>query len=672
VLASVLKSDPDLTPLPSNLNPGIPKLLRRCLEKNVTRRWYAVGDIRIEIEAILAEPPVVEVQRAERPRALWKPVIPILVGALLVAALVFVNTRSAAPPDSAAVRFTILSPEKTVFEAGTDPTLSSNGGGLSPNGRKLAFTAKDESGKVLLWVRSLDTLAAQPLPATDGAYLPFWSPDSRSIAFFAQGKLKKIDVDGGPPQTLCNVENAHGGSWNSEGVIVFASALGQPLSRVSSASGEPALITKLLPSQRGHRFPSFLPDGRHFLYFAAGQLVAIDSAGGDSGLFIGSLDSPEGQRLLAADSPAVYSPPGYVLFIRQGTLLAQPFDAKKLKVTGEPVPIAEQVAFDQNHLGFSASENGALAYRTGVRGSNLQLAWFDRTGKLIEPVGMPGGYLGPDISPDGKRIAIRRHEGTGGDVWLLEASGGMTSRFTFEASQENSQPIWSPNGSRIVFGSRRNGKWGLYLKPSNGIGNEELLIESDTLKMPMSWSADGKFIVYWVQHPKTGNDAWALPLAGDRKPFPLLQTPNSESYPQISPDGKWIAYSSNETGSPEVYVQSFPPGAGKWQISRSGGGPSRWRRDSKELFYLDSINSGKMFSVVINATESKFESSVPRPLFDSGYYFLRFAHPGPWNIFAVSPDGQRFLIPRPESDVTGAGNTPITIVLNWAATLRKK
>jgi serine/threonine protein kinase len=673
VLASVLKSDPDLTLLPRNLNPGVPKLLRRCLEKNVRRRWYAVGDIRIEIEAILAEPAVVEVQHAERPRALWKPAIPILVGALLVAALVFMNTRSAAPPDSAAVRFTVLPPDKTVFEAGTDSAMSSNGGGLSPNGRKLAFTAKDESGRVLLWVRSLDTLAAQSLPATDGAYLPFWSPDSRSIAFFAQGKLKKINVDGGPPQTISDAENAHGGSWNYDGVIVFASTFTKPLSRVSSAGGEPALITKLLPSQRGHRFPSFLPDGRHFLYFADGQLTNAAAIAGDApGVFMGALDSPEGQRLLAADGPAVYAPPGYMLFIRQGTLLAQPFDAQKLRLVGEPVPIAEQVAFDANHLGFSASENGALAYRTAASASNLQLVWLDRTGKLIEPVGVPGGYLGPDVSPDGKRIVIHRHDGKGGDVWLLEASGGKTSRLTFDASQENSQPIWSPDGSRIVFGSRRNGRWGLYSKASNGLGSEELLVESDALKTPMSWSADGKFVLYSVQDPKTLADVWALPLSGGRKPFPVLQKQFREEYPQISPDGKWFAYASNETGSPEVYVQSFPPGAGKWQISSNGGGPSRWRRDGKELFYLDSINSGRMFSVVINATESKFEFSAPRPLFDSGYYVSRFAHDGPSNIFAVSPDGQRFLIPRPESNLTGAANTPITIVLNWTATLRKK
>ena len=516
----------------------------------------------------------------------------------------------------------------------------------------------------MLWVRALDTLAAQPLPGTEGAALPFWSPDRRSIAFFGQGKLKKIDVDGGPPQTLCDASNGRGGTWNRDGVIVFAPNATAALNRVSSAGGEAVAVTKLMQQQTGHRFPSFLPDGRHFCTFA--------QAAESSGVFIGSLDSTDGQRLLAADSPAVYAWPGYVLFIRQGTLLAQPFDAKKLQLNAEPAPVAEQVAFDGPGAAFSASENGALAYRTGAGAPNLKLTWIDRMGKPIESIGAPAGYLGPDLSPDGKQVAVHRHEGTGGDVWLVEAAGGKTSRLTFDASQENSSPLWSPDGSRIVFGSRRNGKWGLYQKLSNGTGNEELLAESELAKTPTSWSADGRFIMFMVIDPKTVSDAWALPLTGDRKPFPILQTPFNEGHPQISPDGKWIAYSSDETGRREIYVQSFPPGAGKWQISSNGGTYPRWRRDGKEVFYMDALNFGKIFSVAINATGSKFEYSAPRPLFDSGYINSGFGHTGNWNTFAVSADGQRFLIPRPESSLTGAlTNTPITVVLNWVTGLKK-
>jgi Tol biopolymer transport system component len=321
---------------------------------------------------------------------------------------------------------------------------------------------------------------------------------------------------------------------------------------------------------------------------------------------------------------------------------------------------------------FSVSENGVLGYRTGVSGSN-QLTWVDRSGKLVESIGMPGGYQSPDLSPDGKQIAVHRHEGNGGDVWLVESSGGKTSRLTFNASQENSQPVWSSDGSHIVFGSRRNGKWGIYQKLSNGTGSEELLFESDLLKMPHSWSGDGKFVMYYVADPKTANDVWALPLAGDRKPFAVLQTPFGEGHPQISPDGKWLAYESNETGRSEIYVQSFPPGAGKWQISSNGGQFSRWRRDGKELFYMDAVTFGKIVAVAINATGSKFEYSTPRPLFDSGYINTNFGgHTGSWNTFSVSADGQQFLIPRPESNLTAAAaNTPITVVLNWTAALRK-
>ena len=663
ILAAVVMKEPTFDALPAKTPPAIRNLPRRCLEKNLKRRLQHIGEARIVIEDVLSGTVPAEPVAPQRQRpSVWIAIAAVLfLTTVVLASVLIYDYRS--PVESAAVRFFVSAPDKTSFESGVTPGIAGfMGGSISPNGRRLAFTAKDESGKVMLWVRALDTLTAQPLPGTEGAGLPFWSPDTRSIGFFAQGKLKKISVEGGPPQTLCDALNGRGGSWNRDGVIVFAPNQNVPLNRVPSAGGEAVAVTKLMPQQTGHRFPSFLPDGKHFLYFTQQS----------ADIFIGSLDSVAGQRLLAADSPAVYALPGYVLFIRQGTLLAQAFDAKKLHLDGEPVPIAEQVAFDGAGGAFSVSENGALAYRTGAGAPNLHLMWVDRNGKLIESIGVPGGYLGPDLSPDGKRVAVHRHEGTGGDIWLVEASGGKTSRLTFDASQENASPIWSPDGSRIAFGSRRNGKWGIYQKLSNGTGNEELLFESELVKTPISWSADGKFILYMIIDPKTGSDGWALPLTGDRKPFPILQTPFNEGHPQISPDGKWIAYASNETGRAEIYIQSFPPGAGKWQISSNGGSFARWRRDGKELFYMDAPFSGKMFSVEVNATGSTVVASVPRPLFDSGYLNLGFGHTGNWNTYAVSADGQRFLIPRPEANLTGAlTNTPITVVLNWTAGLKK-
>jgi hypothetical protein len=403
---------------------------------------------------------------------------------------------------------------------------------------------------------------------------------------------------------------------------------------------------------------------KHFLFTALG----------DRGIFVGSLDSADAHRLAAADSAAVYASSGHILFVRQGTLLAQSFDPNKLELTGEAVPIAEQLAFETSAPSFSVSENGTLSYRTGPGIPQYRLVWVDRGGKALESLGAPGSYQSPAISPDGKRIAGHTHDSIGGDVWIIEAANGKTSRLTFDGSQDNSQPIWSADGSRIVFASRRNGKWGLYQKVSNGTGGEELLFDSDLIKMPMSWSGTINTILFYVSDPKNANDVWALPLTGDRKPYPVLQTSFGESHPQISPDGKWLAYSSNETGSTQIYVQSFPPGHGKWQISNNGGTFARWRADGKELFYMERPSYGRILAVAVHATASTFEFSEPRPLFDSGY--LNNAppgHTGNWNTFDVSADGQRFLIPRPDSaNADALGNSPMTVTLNWTAVLKKK
>jgi Tol biopolymer transport system component len=314
-----------------------------------------------------------------------------------------------------------------------------------------------------------------------------------------------------------------------------------------------------------------------------------------------------------------------------------------------------------------------LTYRTGSGTPQYHLVWVDRGGKVLESLGALALYQSPAISPDGKRIAVHRHDGTGGDVWIVEAANGKMSRLTFDASQDNSQPIWSADGTQIVFGSRRNGKWGLYQKLANSTGGEELLFESDAVKMPMSWSGAINTVLFYVADPKNGTDVWALPLTGDRKPFPVLQTAFNEAHPQISPDGKWLAYTSNETGTTQIYVQSFPPGHGKWQISNNSGLFSRWRSDGKELFYMERGSYGKIIAVAVHATASTFEFSEPRPLFDSGYLNNAPGHTGNWNTFDVSADGQRFLIPRPDPANSDAlASSPITVVLNWATAINKK
>ena len=699
VIAAIMHTDP---PAISALQPMTPAALdwivNVCLAKDPDQRWQTVHDLALQLTRIGEDRSQAVASVRTRPSRLWSVLTAVfLLTAIALAALLILNYQTPREPQS--LRFQIPSPDKTIFGsalAGTGGIISGNAGRISPDGLQIAFTARDEAGKVMLWVRPWDATAPRPLPGTEGAGLPFWSPDSRSIGFFTDSKLKTIDVAGRQPLTLCGVANARGGAWSKDGVIVFANQEATSLLRVPAVGGEPAPVTKEADHRTIPQFPSFLPDGKHFLFLdvSSGGLATYVT-------YIGSLDSPEQRRLLVADSAAIYSPPGYLLFVRQGTLMAQAFDPKKLELTGNAGPIAEQVASDGPGAGFSVSDSGTLTYRTGLPlPSRYQLVWVDRSGKALGSLGAPALYLGPALSPDGKRIAVHRHDGSGGDIWIIEAAGGKTSRLTFDASQENSQPIWSADGSSIVFGSRRNGKWGIYQKLSNSTGSEKLLFESDSVKMPMSWSAAANTILFYVNDAKTASDVWALPISGpreaqarqaeainnasatarggqeitgDRIPFPLLQTTFSEQHPQISPNGKWFAYTSNETGRAEIYVQSYPPGRGKWQISTNGGVWARWRPDGKELFYMERGGLGTLMAVTI-AAGSTFEFSAPRPLFDSAYLNNAPGHTGNWNTFDVSSDGQRFLLARPEAaNIAGTlANTPITVVANWTAALKKK
>jgi Tol biopolymer transport system component len=561
-------------------------------------------------------------------------------------------------------RFFVSPPENATFVSGAGPGAIA---AISPDGRKLAFTARDAAGKTLLWVRPIDALTAQPLVGTDDAQRPFWSPDSRFIAYFVIGKLLKIAASGGPPQTVSVITGNRGGAWNRDGVIVFNGGAGRPLLRISSAGGEPSPALPLTTGQGGQTFPSFLPDGHHLLFYDVG--TSNDTAG----IYVGSLDTGESKRLLGADSSGIFAPQsGHLLFVRQGTLMAQSFNPKTLTLADEPFPVAERVesSIVPGSFAFSISDTGVLAYGIGAGNSaDLQMVWLDRQGKAVGTVGPPGNYRGLDLAPDGQHVAAHRHDGNGGDVWITDASRGTTSRFTLDASQDNSSPIWSPDGTRIVFASLRSGKWGLYVKPSNMAGNDERLIESDTQTLPTSWSPDGGAIVYVTTTSKTRQDLWMLPLAGDRKPVALVHGAFNETHGQISPDGKWLAYESNETGQSEVYVQPFPTGAGRWPISTGGGQFPRWRRDGRELFYMDRTSGGKLIGVDVNAVGSAFVAGSPKALFDSGYINLNAG--GTYHTFAVSADGQRFLIPRPPAGAADAAPSPIAVVLNWAAGIKK-
>ena len=670
IIAAVVKTEPDWKAFPSDVPTYIRKIVQRCLAKDRKARIPDLSVARFMLDETAGAATTDAASTGPRPTAvlrLWQAATALLLLTTIAVPVTYL-LRARAP---AVTRFVVSPPEGTTFVVSGRPAT---GAAMSPDGLKLAFTARDASGKTLLWVRSLDSLTAQPLTGTDNAASPFWSPDSRFIGYSTPGKLMKIAASGGPPQTLCAFSGpsilGRGGAWNRDGVIVFNNGPG-PLFRVSSAGGQPSSVGKLANGQNSFQFPSFLPDGHHVLYHASASTPEV------SGLHVMSLDTGESKRLLEADTSGIYaSQSGYLLFVRLGTLLAQTFDPKTLALLNESFPIAERVesAMIPGLVTFSLSENGVLGYGIGSgAAAGLQMVWLDRQGKQSETVGPPGDYRGIDLSPDGTRVAAHVHDGNGGDIWISELSRGTTSRFTFDAAQENSSPVWSPDGSRIAYGSFRNGKGGLYQKLSNGTGPEEKLLESDVATLPVSWSPDGQSIVYSVLDPKASTRVqWMLPLSGDRKPVPLAYTTFQETHGQVSPDGKWLAYYSNETGRYEVYVQSFPQGTGKWQVSTTGGQFPRWRRDGRELFYMSQASRGKMMAVDVKSSGTAFEASAPKELFDTVYINLGHPGGGPYHTYAVSPDGQRFLIPRARSTDQQTTATPIVVVFNWLEELKQR
>jgi hypothetical protein len=496
---------------------------------------------------------------------------------------------------------------------------------------------------------------------------PFWSPDSKFIGFFGGGKLKKVDVSGGPPITLCDAPLGRGGTWNQEGVILFAPYVSGPLHRVSAAGGVSSPVTALdrARGENTHRWPWFLPDGRHFLYSA-------DTVGGShaaSAIRIASIDSPAGDSKVVVEalSNAVYAQ-GHLLFLREDTLVALPFDLKRLVAIGEAVPVAESVlSTGQQRRGvFSVSGNGLLAYLSGGRQSTTRLAWFDRSGKQVATLGDPGvlNYV-MHFSPDRKSVAVSIMDPATGswDIWLYEVARGLRTRFTFDQASEL-EAVWSPDGKSIIFDSNRKGTADLYRKASSGDGAEELLYADKLDKSPKSWSPDGKFLLYTANGgPKTGYDNWVLPLTGERKPFPFAQTAFNERNGQFSPDGLWIAYSSDESQRNEIYVALFNGSAGapvgKRQISTSGGSYPRWRRDGKEIFYI--APDRRLMAAEVSVKGSTLEVGAVHPLFGPVSGTASFQ-------YDVSADGQRILaVVAPDEQ----GAEPLTLVQNWMAGLKK-
>ena len=644
LIGAILKESP---PPASSVSPMTPPALDRviatCLAKDPEDRLQTAHDVKLQLQWIaeggsqVGLPAPVAQRRKSRERLAWS----LAAAAALAAVALAIGFVRRAP----------VRPRMVRFEIATPPDIASiDAPRISPDGRTLAFDATDATGKTRIWIRPLDALKAHPLDGTDGTTRPFWSPDSRFLGFVAGGKLLKVDVAGGPPQKICDAPGGSDGTWSERGVILFDGTGPQPIRRVAAAGGTAVDAVKQDASrkERTVAWPEFLPDGRHFLYMATGEKPE------DSVYRIGSLDSQESKVLAPAQTLVSYARPGYLLFVRDRTLVAQPFDAKTLRTTGEPVPLAEHVGTDSVGLArFSVSRDGTLVYRTGETGNRLM--WVDRSGKEGDAVGDPGDSRNPAFSPDGERLAYDRADPQRGktDIWVRDLKRGVSSRFTFD-TDDAFAPLWSPDGRRIVYTVGAD----LFEKASEGLGEEKLLVKSDELKFACDWSRDGKYLAYSSQGKETGFDVWVLPMFGDRKPVPFLKTQFAELRPVFSPDGRYLAYQSNESGRSEIYLQSFPGPGGKWQISTSGGIEPHWRGDGKELYYR--APDGKLMAVDVQAGTT-VTAGAPQPLFQG-----RFDSAVAREHYIPARDGKRFLVVAP---LGREAMTPTTVVLNWNADL---
>jgi eukaryotic-like serine/threonine-protein kinase len=645
------------TVCPVGSSEALEHVVRTCLIKEPDARWQSARDLGIELRWIAAG--LAHVRREDaffrrNPRLVWIAATFLL----LVIVAVLATRQFARAPDSArTVRSSLTPPEHSRFVS-----VGTNAGPavLSPDGTAIVFTASSAERRMLL-VRRLDSLAAQVVGGTDGASYPFWSPDASSIGFFADQKLKKVSPSGGSVVTLCDAPYGAGGSWSPSGVIVFGPTLSAPLHRVPAAGGTATPATTLAAErrERTHRWPSFLPDGRHFLYLSNEEAPPSRWS-----IRVGSLDSPDSHFVLEARSNAAYQD-GYLLFVRDGTLLAQPFDPDRLKLVGDAVPLAERVRSDplMGRSVFSVSAGSTLAYEIGGTEPGSRMVWIDRTTKERAAFGDPGpySYSWPRISPDGKRVATAVTDPTGSrDIWIYEVADGRAMRLTLDAADEGN-PLWMPDGRRLVFSSNGKGVRDIHWKAVGG-GTPDVLLESGTDKYPQTVSPDGQTLIY--TNDADGYDLWLLLLSNLRSSS-FIAAPRNQTFARFSPNGSWLAYDSREgAGTPdgrsEVYVTKFPSGRGKWPVSRQGGIMPTWRRDGREIFYL-SPDHHTLFAAEVIANGDDFQVTKVQSLFTTQ------AVAGVGYPYDVSADGNRFLF------VTGVEETssPLTLVVNWTAHLAR-
>jgi serine/threonine protein kinase/Tol biopolymer transport system component len=641
--------------------PGLDRVVKKCLAKDPDERWQTAHDLKDELKWV-AERSALPVPAGSgvlarttsvrRSRVAWTTVA-ILGIALMTVGVLWGREHLKSQPDaSALIKFETSFPDGWGIAPVSAAGYSTAPVAVSPDGRRVAFVAIGPNKKTQIWMRPLDSLSAQPLAGTAGAGSPFWSPDSRFLGFFADGSLKKIDVAGGPAVTLCPAAENMGGTWGTSGVIVFSPGAGA-LQKVSTAGGVPAPATRLATGETLHWRPSFLPDGRHFIYRS-------NTPNQKGPFYIASLDSTDSTLVLNADSSnAIYSQ-GHLLFMLGSTLMAQPFDSQRLEMAGEPVPVAEQVLSQASSVPngiFSASANGVLAYTVGASFIGSELIWFDRAGKEISKLGEPARYSDVELSPDGQRLAVsvRDQVGAKSDLWIFDVARNFRSRFTSDPQNELGGR-WTPDGRNIAY---QIDSKGIFLKPSGSSTTERRLLENTHTEYPDSWTPDQRALLYEVDDPKTSWDLWVLPVAEGSKPYPFIQAPLRQEYGRISPDGRWVAYRSTESGRDEIYVVPFPGPGDKVQLSTSGGIYPRWRRDGKEIFYIDT--NSRLMAAPVDGGGPQFKVGQETRLFD--VRLLR----GDWP-YDVSGDGQRFIV---GTRVEQSSSAPLTVVVNWTAGLRK-
>jgi Tol biopolymer transport system component len=638
----------------SSLQPTAPQrlddLVTISVAKDPENRWQSMRDVLLQLRGVAERADASTSPALGRDKRLRLPWMSVAIAFLLLGVTATVWLMSLRPvSDAARLMFDIdMSPASPT---NLSPTMA-----LSPDGKQLAAPVFSARGPELR-IRSLDKLETHTLANVSnnvaGSVFPFWSPDNRWVAYFADGKLLKADLAGNPPQAICDTRDGRGGTWNRDGVIVFAPASTGPLFQISAVGGSAVQATELdsVRQETAHHDPNFLPDGRHFLY------VADSRKPENIALYVGSLGTRERKRLLENTSKALFAAPSHLVFFRDSKLLAQRFDPARLTLAGDPFVVAEQVASSTpgngSVAGFTVSDQGTLAYRR-VESSVRHLVWFERSGTRLGEVGAPSDYGDFALSPDLRRVAVSNR----GDIWLLDLVRGGVERFTVNSATD-AAPVWSADGGRIAFQSNRNGRFDLFVKALAGGGDGEGIVKSSGDKWTEDWSPDGRVLLYTEASPDR-LDLWTVSMTGDRKPQRLIHSDFISAHGRFSADGRWIAYVSTETGRAEIYVQNFPLTGRKWKVSTAGGAQPRWRKDGSELFFM-SLAGEAMAVDIRTSSQTELQVGTPRKLFQANPVSV-FNGRNSWD---VTPDGQRFLIN------SGAGASPITVVVNWAAALNR-